>query len=93
MIDDFRGRYTELFSPADQKAGTFTYVDTVGHEHEVPLTTVRVVYLPQVLHRVSEPRQVYELATQLRMRRVTPGPGGVIITDRRAEEAQGRATA
>ena len=60
----------------------------------MPLTSIRAIYLPGVLQRVHDPRDVYELATQLRMRRVeSSDANGVIVTARRAEEAAQRKSA
>ena len=95
LFEGFEQLYSELFSPADRASGIFSYLDTAGRTKEVPLTTVRAIYLPGVLQRVRELREVYDLATQLRMRRVEQPArtGGVIVTDRRAEEAARRASA
>ncbi len=94
VIHEFQSVHVQLFSPADQASGQFSYVDTTGREHTLPLTSIRAVYLPAVLQRVGDPRDVYELATQLRMRRVeSTDAGGVIITDRRAEQAAQRKSA
>ncbi len=62
-------------------------MDAKGQTRSLPLTTLRVVYLRNVLQRVGGPHEIYELAVQLRMR--TPDKAarvGTVVTDRRADE-------
>jgi len=94
LIDRFEQLRREFFSAADQQRGSFSYVDAKGQTRSLPLTTLRIVYLRNVLQRVGGPHEVYELAVQLRMR--TPdkaAQAGTVVTDRRADEAAQRAIA
>ncbi len=94
LVDGFEPLRWEFFSAADQRAGTFTYVDARGQSNSVPLTTLRVAYLRNVLQMVGESREVYELATQLRMRRPdNESSGGAVIIDRRADKLARKASA
>ena len=94
LVDGFEPLRWEFFSAADQRAGTFSYVDARGQSNSVPLTTLRVAYLRNVLQMVGDSREVYELATQLRMRRPDKeSSGGAVITDRRADKLARRASA
>jgi len=94
LVDGFEQLRREFFSPADQKQGSFSYVDAKGQTLSLPLTTLRVVYLRNVLQRVGGPHEVYELAVQLRMRAPEKSPGmGTVLTDRRADEVAQRAIA
>ena len=87
LIDSFEQLRREFFSAADQQQGSFSYVDAKGQTQSLPLTTLRVVYLRNVLQRVGGPHEVYELAVQLRMRSPDKATrAGTVVTDRRADE-------
>ena len=87
LIDSFEQLRREFFSAADQQQGSFSYVDAKGQTRSLPLTTLRVVYLRNVLQRVGGPHEVYELAVQLRMRSPDKATrAGTVVTDRRADE-------
>ena len=94
LVEGFEALRWEFFSAADQRAVTFSYVDARGQSNSVPLTTLRVAYLRNVLQTVSDSREIYELATQLRMRRPDQeSSGGAVVTDRRAHRLSQRARA
>jgi len=94
LVEGFEPLRWEFFSAADQRAGTFSYVDARGQSNAVPLTTLRVAYLRNVLQTVGDCREIYELATQLRMRRPNnEAGGGAVVADRRADKLSQRASA
>ncbi len=94
LIDGFGQLRREFFSAADQQSGSFSCVDAKGKAMSLPLTTLRVVNLGNVLQRVGGPHEVYELATQLRMRTSDKAKGvGMVVTDRRLDGAARRASA
>ena len=94
LITGFELLRREFFSPVDQQGGVFSYVDAKEQSCSLPLTTLRVVYLRDVLHLVGGPHEVFELATQLRMRRQDKhGVGDVVITDGRWRRQAGRLSA
>ena len=96
LVEGFGQLRREFFSTADQQQGSFSYVDAKGQTRSVPLTTLRVVYLRNVLQRVGGPQEVYELAVQLRMRtpdKAARAGAGTVVTDRRADEVAKRAIA
>ena len=94
LITGFEQLRREFFSPADQQGGCFSYVDAKGQSCSLPLTTLRVVYLRDVLQLVGGPHEVYELATQLRMRSQDKQTGGgAVITDHRWRRQAGRLSA
>ncbi len=94
LIDGFGQLRREFFSAADQQSGSFSCVDAKGKAMSLPLTTLRVVNLGNILQRVGGPHEVYELATQLRMRTSDKAKGvGMVVTDRRLDGAARRASA
>ena len=94
LIGGFELLRREFFSPADQGNESFSYVDAKGQSCSLPLTTLRVVYLRDVLQSVGGPHEVFELATQLRMRRQDRhADGDAVITDRRWSRQAGRLSA
>jgi len=86
LIDGFEQLKREFFSAADQEQGSFSYVDAKGQTRSLPLTTLRVVNLRNVLQRVGGPHEVYELGVQLRMRTPEKGGLGAVVIDRRVDE-------
>ena len=94
LIAGFELLRREFFSPDDQRGESFSYVDAKEQSCSMPLTTLRVVYLRDVLQSVGGPHEVYELATQLRMRRQDRhADGDAVITDRRWKRQAGRLSA
>ena len=93
LIKSFEAYHTEFFSPVDQAAQAFWYADSVGRRQSVPLTSLRIVYLPNVLRTVRDVRALYDLARRLRMQiHNDPATGNEIITDDRRDlddEAEG----
>jgi len=91
LIGGFELLRREFFSPADQDGESFSYVDARGQSCSLPLTTLRVVYLRDVLQSVGGPHEVFERAAQLRMRRQDKhAAGDAVITDHRSRRQAGR---
>ncbi|MCH8823013.1 MAG: EAL domain-containing protein [Planctomycetes bacterium] len=86
FIRAFEELHGEFFSPMDHASQAFWYVDSVGTKQSLPLTTLRVIYLPNALKSVRDSRELYETATRLRMS-MHDGPTHVnkIIVDDRQE--------
>lgn len=86
LIKSFEAYHTEFFSPVDQAAQAFWYADSVGRRQSVPLTNLRIVYLPNVLQSVRDVRALYDVARRLRMQLCNhPAIGNEIITDDRRD--------
>ena len=86
FIREFEELHGEFFSPMDYASQAFWYVDSVGTKQSLPLTTLRVIYLPKALQTVRDSRELYETATRLRMS-INDGPAQAskIIVDDRQE--------
>ncbi|HWB18782.1 MAG TPA: EAL domain-containing protein [Phycisphaerales bacterium] len=74
LIADFEAALPEFFSPQDMAAKAFLHVDAAGRDKMLPLTSVRVIYLPQALLRIAESKELYERAVMLRNRSAPIGP-------------------
>ena len=86
LIKSFEAYHAEFFSPVDQAAQAFWYADSVGQRRSLPLTILRIVYLPHVLQSVRDVRALYDVARRLRMQiRDDPAIGNEIITDDRSD--------
>ena len=86
LIKSFKAYHAEFFSPVDQAAQAFWYADSVGRRQSLPLTSLRVVYLPNVLQSVRDARALYDLARRLHMQiGDDPAIGNEIITDDRSD--------
>lgn len=86
FVGAFEELYGEFFSPMDHASQAFWYVDSVGTKQSLPLTTLRVIYLPQALNTVRDSRELYEKASRLRMSMHDgPAKASQIIVDDRIE--------
>jgi len=67
FVRAFEELQSEFFSPMDHASQAFWYVDSVGNKQSLPLTTLRVVYLPKALQTIRDSRELYETVRRLRM--------------------------
>ncbi len=72
------------YNVQDRRAGYFFGKDRRGHLHRVPLMTLSIGIVTNERRRFSHPRQVSELATEMKSYSKTL-PGSVFVVDRRRD--------
>jgi EAL domain-containing protein (putative c-di-GMP-specific phosphodiesterase class I)/GGDEF domain-containing protein len=85
LMEDFEAMHSEFFSALDVAAGAYRCEDSSGRDRTYPLTSLRVVLLPQALQCVVDARELYQVAGRLRLKthRRDRDAGHQIIYDRR----------
>jgi diguanylate cyclase (GGDEF)-like protein len=72
------------YNAQDRRAGYFFGKDRRGHLHRVPLMTLSIGIVTNERRRFTHPRQVSELATEMKSYAKTL-PGSVFVVDRRRD--------
>jgi EAL domain-containing protein (putative c-di-GMP-specific phosphodiesterase class I)/GGDEF domain-containing protein len=93
LVEQFEMIRGDFFSTLDRASGSFHCTDASGRRHTYPMTSLRVVLIPHAFQRARTPRELYRLATEVRMRRRGPEGTARIITDERAHRAAQRESA
>ncbi|MBT8485573.1 MAG: EAL domain-containing protein [Phycisphaerales bacterium] len=86
LSNAFQRLQGEFFSSEDIAAGHYHDQPSAGRQRVHPLTRLRIICLPEVLRRISSPRELYNLADSLRLRdHFNPATGGdpIVLDDRR----------
>jgi diguanylate cyclase (GGDEF)-like protein len=84
IISVFDALIPYQYNAQDRRAGYFFGKDRRGHLHRVPLMTLSIGIVTNERRRFTHPRQVSELATEMKSYAKTL-PGSVFVVDRRRD--------
>jgi EAL domain-containing protein (putative c-di-GMP-specific phosphodiesterase class I)/GGDEF domain-containing protein len=92
LIDAFERLQSEFFSSLDLAAGCFRRTDAETDD-VLPLSSLRVIHLPEAMRAITEPRDLHYIARRLSLRTFDDSAAGrrEILTDRRFDDESLRA--